>query len=157
MTTYGFSRELTPRRKIDTPVSEVVAILEVYKGLSLNCIYCMHCIHASWKLNRCISLTCSTLHWITSSVNASKYRKHCKFWHAYQFPDQQRLALDCSADDRGRGLCLAGGSVGHDLGTGDMGTQMVATRSHRPHLAGEIMPETWLSLMYKVCKYIKWF
>lgn len=27
MTTYGFSRELTPRRKIDTPVSEVKMML----------------------------------------------------------------------------------------------------------------------------------
>ena len=50
-------------------------------------------------------------------------------------------------------LCLAGGSVGHDLGTGDMGTQMVATRSHRPTWQEKLCLK--LSLMFKVCNYIK--
>ena len=39
MTTYGFSRELAPRRKIDTPVSEVMDTL-----LDDN--------HEFWSLNK---------------------------------------------------------------------------------------------------------
>ena len=62
MTTYGFSRDLTPRRKIDTPVSEVKMMLVARLVAMWGVQHChdWHRWHHTWT-NMVSGTTCQ--HW----------------------------------------------------------------------------------------------